>query len=376
MPVTQLRLQPWLVRVLAGTLAGALAGQALELPTSQTSGGRELDSASLAPFMTPASHMQVLYDASELGGQTSRLVSRVALRFDGPTGGPARSHTVQRLSLRLGVTTVSVAAAGASFPGNLSQALAPGIDGMRVDYVTDGNTGAGPEPFGAGGQFVLPFAQPVQVIVPPGGAFVFDLRCEGNDNATDPAFLDLSFDPANLQGAGVGSTNGRGCPVSLTLPGPVVETFGAYEPGGAISIAGRGFLPNAPIVSLLTTNILTTPLAFPNTSPVCWAYVATETTLLAMPSLATATGELIGGDPVPIPKRPAPAGALVYVQSVTVAEPMAGNLFGLASSNYRTIRIGLQKLPTVGAWTAVNHASATAPTATLTFFGAPALRLE
>jgi hypothetical protein len=327
--------------------------------------------------MTAASRVQVLYDERELNGRTQVQVQRVSLRFDGPSGGTARAHVIERLTLQLGATGMASTVAGSVFADNLTQALATPLRDVRFNYASDGNVVAGPEPFGgSGGELTFLLPQPVTVNVPTGGALVLELACAGNDNVNDSARLDLFDDPANMQKPGASIPHGRGCPLSATLPGPVLDTEGSYEPGGSLSIVGRGFAPNSPVSFLVTARVFANALAFPNTTPVCWAYVDPGTTLLSLTATASGSGSVRGGDALPIPKLPAAAGAVIYVQSVTPVMPFTGNAFGLASSNYRTLEVGLLKAPTAGVWFAGHPSDAQARIATVALYGGLALRLE
>ncbi len=351
--------------------------QALVLPSSLSAQTTELAHSSFVPLMTATSRLQVLYDESELAGRTQFLIQRVSVRYDGPTASMARAHVIAQLTMQLGVTGQSSATAGSVFAGNLTQPLVTALRDVRVNYMTDGNAMPGPEAFGgANGEFTFLLPQPVSVAIPMGGAFVLDLAVDGNDNTSDSAQLDFFIDPANLQNSGAAVTNGRGCPLGVTLPGPVLDTIGNYEPGGAISIFGSSFAPNMPVGIVVTAQVFASPLAFPSTSPTCWAYVDPSTTVLALGTTSTASGGVRGGDPLPIPKRPAPAGAVIYVQSVTPVTLFSGNGFGLASSNYRTLLVGALKVPTAGAWVAASVSNARATVASTAFYGGLALRLE
>jgi hypothetical protein len=358
-------------------VAGPASAQALFLPHSLAPQSNELAGASIVPLMTAASRMQVLYDEGELNGRSQLVVQSVSVRFDGPTGGTARTHVLERLTLLLGATGMSTAAAGSVFAANLTQPLTAALRDARVNYASDGNAVPGPEPFGgASGQLTFLLPQPVAVAVPVGGALALELRCEGNGNASDSAQLDLFIDPANFQNAGAATTVGRGCPLGTALPGPVLDTIGSYEPGGSITLLGHRFAPNTPVAILVTAHLFQNPLAFPNTTPTCWAYVDPGSTLLTVLTNSSSGGEVRGGTPVPIPKLPPPAGAVLYVQSATPVAPFSGNGFGVASSNYRTVQIGSRKQPTAGAWVAASPADARASVASVAFYGALALRLE
>jgi len=367
------------MRVLAVVLLAAcpasLAAQPVTLPGSLTPVTNELPQASYVPLMVRDSRLQVLYDANELGSRTQLVVAAVAMRFDGPTGGTVRSHTIERLTLRLGASSVDPAQAGSVFAANLSQALSTPLRDVRFQFTTDGNALPGPEPFGAGGQLRFPLAQPVAITIPPGGSFVFELACSGNDTGGAPAHLDCAIDPANGQQPGIAFSNGRGCPLGATLPGPVLESTGVYEPGGSIGIVGRDFAPHTSVGIVITAHLFASPVAFPSTTPICWSYVDPGTTLLTLGATSSGAGTVSGGEPLPVPKRPPPAGAVLYVQSVTPVAPFTGNTFGLASSNYRTVQIGGPKTATVGAWMAASTSSASAAVAGAAFYGGLALQL-
>lgn len=362
--------------VLAGASRPTLA-QALVLPSSLSPQTTELAHASYVPLMTSTSRLQVLYDERELAGRRQILVQRVSVRFDGPNASTARAHVIERLTLQLGGTAMSSATAGSVFAANLTQPLVTPLRDVRVSYTTDSNAVPGPEPFGsANGQLTFLLPQPVAVTVPAGGAFALELAVDGNGNRGDSAWLDFFVDPANAQNAGAAVTSGRGCPLGVALPGPVLDTLGSYEPGGAINILGSGFAPNTSVGIVVTARLFANAVAFPNTSPICWAYVDPGTTLLALATTSSGSGTVRGDEPLPIPKRPAPAGAVIYVQSVTPVVSSGINMFGLASSNYRTIQVGGSKVPTTGAWVAASTTDARAAVASVAFYGGLALRLE
>lgn len=366
-----------LILSLAPVLAAHAAAQPLVLPASRTPLSTELPDASPVPLMAGASRLQVLHDAGELGGNTQFVVQRVGLRFDGPSAGAATQHSIANLTLRLGGTHMRTADAGSVFAANLSQPLATPLQDVRFDFTADASAVPGPEPFGGpAGELFFPLPQPVAVSVPAGGAFAFELLCSGNDNPGAIALLDAVIDPANFQQPGAATSNGRGCPLGVASPGPVLDTYGVYEPGGSISIVGHDFTPNAPVGVVVTASLFQSPLAFPNTQPICWSYVDPGTTILTLAFVASANGTVGGGEPLPIPKRPAPAGAVIYVQAVTPVAPFAGNTFGAASSNYRTIQVGAAKAPTLGAWLAVSSHGPAAAVAEAAFYGAFALHLQ
>jgi hypothetical protein len=356
-------------------LLAAAPAQPVALPATLTPLTNELPHQYGLPFMVANCRLQVLYDEAELGGATTLLVNRIALRYDGPSGAAVRAHRIDRLSARLGSSRVSSASAGSEFAANRTQPLTTVWSGP-FDYLTDGSVVRGPEAFGgAQGALALPLAQPLAFAVPPGGALVFELDSEGNDNAGDAAWLDACIDPSNRLGAGFDEKNGRGCPVGLLATSPALDVTGTFEPGGALHVSGAGFAPNAPVAVAFTSSVLASPLAFPSTNPICWAYIDVGTTLSTMLSASGNDGRF-RGEPLPVPKRPASAGAVLYVQAVTPVAPFTGNSFGLASSNYRTIHIGILRTPGVGAWTAAHAGDASAAVASNAFYGGLALLLQ
>jgi hypothetical protein len=126
----------------AGCAAMSTA-QRFDLPASRAPATTELEHVSRLPFMTPACRLQLLYDERELAGASPLVVSRVGLRFDGPSAGVARAHTVAHFTARLGVTQIDSARAGSVFAANRTQALTTALNDVRFDFVSDARRAAG-----------------------------------------------------------------------------------------------------------------------------------------------------------------------------------------------------------------------------------------
>ena len=361
------------VVVIVGLVA-ELAAQALMAPTSAGVATTELPASSAVPLMVASCRLQQGLAAAECS-QTSLLASRVALRYDGPTGGAARAHAVQRVVVRLGTTGVPVDRLGSQFDTNLTQPLATGFDGA-LNFTTDGRAVAGPESFLGG--FVVMLSQAVPIGIAATDTLLLDVATFGNANLADPAELDALVDPANALGLGSVTRHGNACPIGQGLPGAALDITGVFEPGGSFTIRGTGYLPNAPVVSVLTATLLPQPLAFPNTTPSCWIYVEPTTVFGTLSFAADGSGGLDGGrtGTLPLPKRPGMSGATIYVQNVSLATPWAGNSSGLATSNYRTITVGSMKNSALRGWVAHHDRDASAPVATTAYYGALALQID
>lgn len=351
-----------------------LAAQLALAPTSAGVAGSELPSASDAPFGVASCRLQQGYAASELSA-AAFLASTVSLRFDGPSGGVARPHTIARLVLRVGTTAVGIHALGSQFDANLSQPLTVALD-APVNFRSDGQSVAGPEPFAAG--VVLSLAQPVPLNVGSADTLLVELATFGCDIGADLARCDAVVDPANAVGNGSVTRNGNACPIGQGLPGAALELPGVYEPGGSFAIRGTGYLPGAPVVSVLTATLLPQPLALPNTTPNCWIYLEPGTLFGTLSFVADGGGGVDGGrgGTLPLPKRPRMSGATIYVQNFTLATPWSGNPAGIASSNYRTITVGQMKAPAVSGWVAEHGSDGGAPVANSAYYGGLALRID
>lgn len=357
-----------------------LSAQAFVLPASQQPSKADLPGANPMPLMHAATRVQQFYEVSEIG--SARFTARrLAFRFDGPTGGRAARHSVAKLTLRLGVTSQSVAQLGSDFARNLTQPLVTAWSARRFDFVSDGIKTARAQPFGGpGSALLLPLPRPVLVHLPAGGCFALELVTVGNSNkGIDVAALDFFIDPGNLVRQGAARPNGRGCPAGPAQPRATMLTDGRYEPGGAFTIYGSGYAPRVPVVTLLTVKLFHEPLALPGTTPVCWIYVDPATGIPLVTGTTNGGGSLqaFGGEnTIPIPKGPKTCGAVLYVQNVTPGKPWSGNSIGINSSNYRTIVVGCPKRPQARAWHAAHRSRADARIASDALYGGFALRID
>lgn len=369
-----------LAPVVLSCLAAPLVAQA-SLPQSLQPDTNDLGSLLEVPFMVPSARVQCFYEARELPSR-NLIVNKVLLRYDGPSGGIAKPHVIQSFSVSLGSTTRDVGALGAAFGGNLSQPLTVAYQVTTWNYLSDGNTGTTPEPWGGpNGQFRLVLPNPITVQVPLTGALALELAVDGNDNvARDAAYLDFHLDPTALQGLGGTASNGRGCPTPSLQGAATLTTGGTCQPGSPMLIFGDGYPASVPVALLLTGATLANPLALPATTPVCWVYLDLATGPVlpfgASDSLGLLDPTSGGGDPLPIPKGPGLCGVKLYVQTASPVPLSSGNQFGVQTSNYRTVQLGCAQTPQTGAWFAGNHRSATSGVATLALNGAFALRLE
>jgi len=359
-------------------LASAAAAQP-SLPGSLGPNNADLNADASAPLMGSGSRIQQLYELTEIGGSGSRplTIGGVALRFDGPSGGPlAVSHRIDRLTIRIGATHRSVDQVGAVFDGNLTQPLQTALDVVDYRWVSDARSVAGPEPWGGpGDQLRFRFPQPVEVTVPVGGSFVLELVTRGNSNPIggDTARLDCSHELAAVVRPGWEWSSGAGCGFNDFGEQASLATLGQYEPGTAFFTAGAGYTPGAPVFTFLTSGLLPLVWFIPGT-PACWLYVDPSTGFISNSTTANAKGEAGGG--IPIPRSPVMSGAKLYVQNVGLVRPNQTNPAGVVASNYRTVEVGETAPPMVRAWHASSDRGPDEDLATLSRAGGLALRLE
>src|SRR5690606_6360237 len=95
-------------------LPAAALAQGVSLPASLGPDTRELNSLMPSPLMHASARVQQLFELGEIG-QSQLTVHSVSLRFDGPSSGTGARHTIQKVTLRLGVSARSVATLGAVF---------------------------------------------------------------------------------------------------------------------------------------------------------------------------------------------------------------------------------------------------------------------
>lgn len=366
---------------LGGLLAATLPAQSFSLPASLAPDRNELPHASPWPLMVRDGRVQQYFAASEVGA--SLLTARqLELRFDGPS--PACSSTtftMQRLSVRAGVTARKPDELGAAFADNVTAPLTTVVQLQAFQFPCDASSVPGPETFGGpNGALRLPFAQPLPIAIPAGGGLVLELVTEGNANAgAANAFTDFAFDPNAFVNDGFTLLGGRGCPPAPNQNGTTLEVGGRFVPGGALSIGGAHYTPNSPVLTMMTLALFSQPLSLPLTNPVCWVYVDPSTGPAVVALTSDANGALpLFADPgtVPIPRDPKLCGAVLYVQNAAPVAQSQINQFGVGTSNYRTIVVGCPPKPALQAFTAAHPASATAPVAAFTAPGALALRVQ
>jgi hypothetical protein len=373
-----MHLPPW---ILLCAIASPASGQAFVVPASRQPGATDLNSAMPCPLMGTSARLQQFLAAGEIG-TASLLLGRVQLRFDGPApAGPARTHQIQQLSLRVGVTGRAVTELGADFDANLTQPLMPVLDRVAWQFPTDTVSQPGPEAFGGPGSslsFQLP--APVLLSLPAGGALAIELLVDGNSNqGLDAAFLDFQDDNGTTVLPGVAITNGNGCPARAGAPLARLTTQGLYAPGTAIAFSGDDYPPNGPVVTFLTAHLLAQRLAIPGSTPTCWFYLDLTTGGPFLLSIASATGAIAPGQPgtlLPVPRHPSFCGALLYAQNVAPTAGTPGNPLGIVTSNYRAISIGCTAAPAMQSWFAANPGSASAGIASFTSAGSLAMRLD
>ena len=209
----------------------------------------ELSSYSLVPFMQPNARMQLFYDANEVA--STGVANQVSLRFDGPipqVGAPG-PFTIQRLQIRVGVTTV--ATPGATFAANLSQPLTTAFDGPWTYYPDPGT--AFPHPWGApNNSLAFPFTNPVPVSIPAGGLLVIELVMDGN-NIAQFGFSHAIVDGVRTTGGpqnGTAANYGTGCSAG-SGPTATIGTTGTLAPGAAFFWNGQNLGANAPVFAFL-----------------------------------------------------------------------------------------------------------------------------
>jgi hypothetical protein len=369
-----------LVPLAGAALLALLPAQSFPMPASLNPAQNELPHASPWPLMVRDGRLQQHFAAAEVGA--SQLQCRqLELRFDGPAPACASAtFTIQRLTVRLGVTARKLDELGSAFAGNLSQPLTTVVQAQPFSFRCDSASVPGPEPFGGGaGELRFPFAQAQTITIPGGGNLVVELATEGNSNLAAPALVDFAIDPTAFQQDGFTLLGGRGCPPAPNLGGSTLEVAGRFVPGGSLSLHGASYPPNAPVLTMLTLALFPQPVALPGTNPICWIYVDPGTG----PALVLLTTDAGGNlsafrEPgtVPIPRDPKLCGAVLYVQNATPVPPSTVNLFGANTSNYRTIVLGCPPKPALSAFALVHPSRADAGVAATALPAAVAMRLQ
>ncbi len=342
--------------------ASAQSQNFLHLPASQAPATQELGSFRIVPLGRTSARVQMFYDATETGAQTF-TATRLSLRYDGPipaVGAPG-PFTIQRVSIRAGVTTVAIP--GPDFAGNLSQALTTVFD-APISYLPDPGT-ASPELWGGVNDTLrFQFSQPLSINIPAGGSFVIDLKIEGNDlNGQAHAFLDAA------RGSG-GAVNGMafssetGCSATSGGPTASILTSGVHAPGGVHSIHGTGLGANAPVLALIGASDNTAafgplPLTLPGTN--CQIYTSAEFSLLMLAD-ASGTVRAFGlGSTIAVPAQSHFQGARLFEQLVSVVP--GANPWGLVFSDKRSIVLGTLSPPSPGFYSVSHGFDANAPLA-------------
>lgn len=351
----------------------------VHLPGSLPTATTELNSASNYPWMRNACRVQSMYATSQVP-QLPLTVQQVAFRYDGPAPAAIGTFQVTSLTLLLGTTARPTAALGADFAANLSQPLTTVVQAANYSFVADAVTIGGPEPFGGpASQFLFPLAQ--SVLLAPGvtESVVLEWQVQGNtNNFAANALLDLHVEPGTLLPGGQWSV-GTGCPPPGGAGAATLMLSGApFVPGSAISLHGSGYVPGAPVVTLVASTLLPAPTLLPGTT--CTVHLDPGTMAVALNQTADSTGVLspyASTSMLPIPVLHGLTGGTLHLQTVCVAtSPWPGNALGLQTSNLRSLTIGTRTGNDVGIWFAAHHLDASAPIASFVAVGAYAVRLN
>ncbi|MBL8728319.1 MAG: hypothetical protein JNM25_07815 [Planctomycetes bacterium] len=313
------------------------------------------------PFMSPNSRVQMFFDATEVGSQ-GFVADQLSLRYDGPIpqiGAPG-PFSIQRLQLRIGVTTVSMPMA--TFAANLTQPLTTVYDGPWSFLPDTGS--AAPHPWGGPSNTLqFPFSTPVTIAIPTGAWLVVELVVEGN-NIFNIGFAHAILDGASTTGGvtnGTAVAFGQGCEAAVGQPPATMTTFGTYAPGAAHHANATGLGADAIaiyLVGLDNTQSGGVPL------PVTLS--GTSCTLYTDPALysgifADANGAVTGVQPaatLSIPADPVTSGIVVYEQFVSLVE--TANPWGFVLSNATQVTLGTFATPGRGTYTVSHDSNANA----------------
>lgn len=351
--------------------------QSWKLPATANPAARDLTGATPVPFMSGSSRVQQFYTAADVGAQ-QLVASRVSFRFDGPSGGTARNHTIADLTVRVGATATGIDRLGSSFVANLSTPLTTVVSHARFSFTSDGLSTSAAQPFG--GQLAIAFASPAAISIPNGGCLALEIVASGNSNRfLDPAQLDVLADPAPPSPLTTEPAESRGCPVAPQFAEARMEIAGNLQAGGSFSVFGDGYVPGAVVMTFVTAQLLDARLAVPGTSPVCWIYVDPDSGGQVLAAVADNGGRVrAGGDDtlVPLPRAPGMCGSVLYVQGFTPTRPWNGNPIGFVTTNYRTVTIGCRAGAPLGSWFAAHPTSASSQIATIASFGGYALCID
>lgn len=341
------------------SLAAAAPAQGfLELPATATPTA-ELANYHLRPFMQTNSRVQMFFDAQELGAVQATL-DELSLRFDGPipqVGAPG-PFQIQRLVIRVGVTTVAQPAA--RFDANLSQPLTTVFD-APWSYLPDPGT-AFPHPWGGVSDGLrFPFTAPVTVTVPTGSWLVIEMQMTGN-NIANFGFSHALVDGVRASGGITGGTTtdyGQGCTNGTATSPATIGSSGTYAPGGAHFVSGQNLGANAPVLvmfGLSDTVSPVGPLPFTLAGTNCDLLTSFDFYLLVQANAAGVIPAEYAPAALVIPADPAFGGVTLFEQLASIV-PGANAPWGVVVSNGRRIDLGGLTAPSRGTWT-VSHGTA------------------
>jgi len=312
----------------------------LELPVTANPSA-ELPNYGLYPFAYTNAHVQMFFDATEVGSSTFTATS-ISFRYDGPlpqVGAPG-PFAIQRLQIKLGTTTVAMPEA--RFASNLSSPLTTAFD-APVTYLPDPGS-ASPHPWGApNGSLEFVFSTPVSISIPPGGWLVADIAMT-NNNFFMFGFAHTILDGAATTGGPLDGTAvafGQGCGVTATAAPATIGSAGLRAPGAAQFVTGTELGANAPvfvIYGLDNTQSLFGPLPYRLPGTNCDLLVSVDATSLAF---ADATGALDSrsfANALVVPADPAYANLVIHEQLAALAP--GANSFAVAFSNAQTVTLG------------------------------------
>jgi hypothetical protein len=328
-----------------GLAVGASAQTYLDMPASLNPNTTEGNTATNTPFMRTAGRVQCFYDAAEAGSSTF-LCKGITLRHDGTNATPGNTtvFVITNLTIKAGTTAVNPSAMSSIYSTNMSGGSVTTGFSAGLNFTADQLAIAGPEVWGGNNnELVFPFATPIPISIPTGGAFCLDVTINGNtNNFIANGRVDRHGGTGGQPVGGSVVTLGTGCPASSGAANATCAVttvlVGGYGPASSHTVSGTGLGNNAIVLTALGFSGTSwagvpLPLPVPGTVPTCSVYASLDTFFVQVADAVGGIAAYSDSSMVGVPTDPLLNGASIFHQHLSLTPTWAGNPYGITFSN-------------------------------------------